>query len=214
MNGKIFLRVSTLASVLIAFGVSAAFGIPTNGNFASGLVSWDVEYGRVNDGGGFALFTEDNIELSSTLSQVFTLEADSDILSFDLTMSSQAGGNSHSPRWADAFTASLLDPVTLNPLASNPGYTDFYYLDNTGILETVGNVSGNTVSLDVSAWANQNVLLSFDLFGSDDGMETSVTLDNVIVSSSVPVVPVPGALLLGLAGAGMVGFRRRSIKQP
>jgi hypothetical protein len=50
------------------------------------------------------------------------------------------------------------------------------------------------------------VLLSFDLWGGLDGMLTNVDLDNVNVS----VIPVPGALLLGLIGTGLVGIIRKS----
>jgi len=48
--------------------------------------------------------------------------------------------------------------------------------------------------------------LVFDLWGSEDGMLTSVSLDNVNVS----VVPAPGGLVLGLIGMGAVGILRRS----
>jgi hypothetical protein len=60
--------------------------------------------------------------------------------------------------------------------------------------------------LDVSNWAGYDVLLSFDLWGGLDGMQTTVSLDNVNVS----VIPAPGALLLAFIGTGLVGWLRRS----
>lgn len=177
----------------------------SNGDFSAGLNGWTVEYGTVTDGGGFALFQEHPVDLSSTLSQQFTIPALALQLSFDVWMSAVAGGDYDPFSWPDAFTASLLDPVTFDPLISNPGVTEFYYLDNTSYEETVGTVSGSTVSLDVSSWAGYDVLLSFDLWGGLDGMLTSVSLDNVQIS----VIPAPGALLLGLIGTGTVGLWRR-----
>jgi hypothetical protein len=177
----------------------------SNGDFSAGLNGWTVEYGTVTDGGGFALFQEHPVDLSSTLSQQFTIPALALQLSIDVWMSAVAGGDYDPFSWPDAFTASLLDPVTFDPLISNPGVTEFYYLDNTSYEETVGTVSGSTVSLDVSSWAGYDVLLSFDLWGGLDGMLTSVSLDNVQIS----VIPAPGALLLGLIGTGTVGLWRR-----
>ena len=100
-----------------------------------------------------------------------------------------------------------MDPLTFDPLISNPfPYTDFFYLDNTGYVETVANFSGNTVRLDVSSLAGLDAYLVFDLWASYDGMLTSVSLDKVEVS----VIPTPGALLLGLIGTVAVGILRRS----
>jgi len=154
----------------------------SNGDFSDGLNGWTVEYGTVTDGGAYALFEEDAFSLSSTLSQEFTIPALALELSFDVVLSAEAGGDYDPFSWPDAFTASLLDALTLDPLVANPGVTEFYYLDNTGYEETVGTVSGSTVSLDVSSWAGYDVLLSFDLWGGPDGMLTSVDLDNVSVS--------------------------------
>lgn len=180
----------------------------SNGDFSAGLTDWTVEYGTVTDGGGFALFEEDAFELSSTLSQVFTLSAGAQVLSFDIVFDSALGGDDFGFP-PDAFTASLLDPLTWDPLFFNPTYTEFYYQDNTGIVETVADITGNTVSLDVSSMAGYgDVLLSFDLWGGDDGMITAASIDNV----SVSVIPAPGALLLAGLGASLVGAVRRRFK--
>jgi hypothetical protein len=190
--------------VLTTAGLTAyASPTPLNGDFSAGLTDWNLEYGTVTDGGGFALFQEHATSLSSTLSQEFTIPALALELSFDLVMS--AAGTPDPSAWADAFTASLLDPVTLDPLIYNPGYTEFYYLDNTGLEQTVATVSGNTIALDISGLRGLNAFLSFDLWASYDGMDTSVNLDNVNIS----LIPAPGALLLALMGTGAVGLWRR-----
>jgi hypothetical protein len=207
-----YVKASVVVCMLVSlFALSVATAAPTlqNGDFSGGLTGWTVEYGTVTDGGGYALFQEDTASLSSTLTQTFNLPVGSQTLSFDVWMSSVTGGDYDPFAWPDAFTASLLDPVTFAPLIFNPGFNEFYYLDNTGVEQTVGAVSGNTVTLDVSALAGQDVFLSFDLWGSLDGMQTTVGLDNVNVSG-VNVVPAPGALLLGSIGVGLVSWLRRS----
>ncbi len=203
MKRQSFFKSAGLIIIIVASAGLTVFAGPTlqNGDFSAGLNNWTLEYGTVTDGGGYALFEEDLFSLSSTLSQQFTIPALALELSFDLVMSVVPGGDYDEFSWPDAFTASLLDPVTFDPLVSNPGYIDFYYVDNTGYLETVATVSGNTVSLDVSSLAGLDAYLVFDLWGSYDGMLTSVNLDNVEVS----VIPVPGALLLGFIGIGSFG---------
>lgn len=200
--------------VLVALVTGVVFAAPTlpleNGNFSTpGLSGWTIEYGTVTDSGGYAMFQEDSASLSSTLSQQFALPAGATTLSFDFWMSSVQGGEFDPFAWPDAFTASLLDPVTFDPLASNPGSTEFFYLDNTGYQSSIGTVSGNTVSLDVSSFTGSDVFLSFDLWGGLDGMQTSVSIDNVTVGG-VAVVPAPAALLLGVVGTGLVGLLRRT----
>jgi len=205
MKREIALKFCVLILMLLVCGASMALAEQLNDDFSSGLASWTIEWGTVTDGGGFALFEEDTLHLSSTISQKFTLDNHAEILSFDAEMSVVAGGVSNFAPW-DAFMASLLDPVTYNPLISNPGFTEFYFLENTGFQETVADVIGTTVSLDVSSLAGQQVMLSFDLFGGDDGYQTSFSLDNILTRQ----VPLPGTLSLLLAGSGIVGYWRKS----
>ncbi len=197
------------SALIVAFAGLTAFAGPTvqNGDFSTpGLSGWTVEYGTVTDGGGYALFEEDPFDLSSTLSQGFTIPTLALELSFDVVMSAVPGGAFDPFAWADTFTASLYDSGD-NPLFANPlGIDEFFYLDNTGFVDTTGTITGNTVSLDVSSLVGQDVLLVFDLWGGDDGWLTSVSLDNVNVS----VIPAPGALLLAGIGTALVGFLRRS----
>ncbi|MCJ7670347.1 MAG: hypothetical protein MUO61_07555 [Dehalococcoidia bacterium] len=196
--------------VVFAFciGVVAWFGQPTaeasvviNGDFSDGLNGWTVESGNVSDGGGFALFEEHPIDILSTLMQGFTLPNwTSMFLSFDVKMLAVQGGAYDPFAWPDAFTASLLDPVTLDPLICNPGRTDFFYIDNTNPIITIGTLM---LRLDLSGLGGRDAALYFDLIGSDDGMLTSVNVDNVAI------IPEPCSLLLWLVGTGTLGFLRR-----
>lgn len=192
----------------LCIGVVVWFGQPTaeadvvvNGDFSDGLNDWTVESGNVSDGGGYALFEEHPVEILSTLKQEFTLPDWSSMsLSFDVKMSAVAGGAYDPFAWPDAFTASLLDPATKNPLIANPGRTDFFYIDNTNPIITIGTLM---LRLDLSGLAGRNAALYFDLIGSDDGMLTSVRIDNVAI------IPEPCSLLLWLVGTGIFGFLRR-----
>jgi len=173
-----------------------------NGDFSDGLNGWTVESGNVTDGGGFALFEEHPTEILSTLKQGFTLpDWPSLYLVFDVEMSATPGGPSDPFAWPDAFTASLLDPVTLDPLVSNPGRTDFFYMDNTSSLLTIGTI---TITTNLTGFDNQDVVLYFDLIGSDDGMLTSAAIDNVHI-----YVPEPWSVLLWISGAAYCALRRR-----
>jgi hypothetical protein len=209
MEDKSIFRCVVFGSIIVALAGMTVFGGLTlqNGDFSAGLSGWTVEYGDVTDGGGYALFQEHPIDLSSTLSQEFTLPPLARELSFDMVMSAEAGGDYDPFSWPDAFTASLYDnPTDLNPLVSNSGVDDFFYLDNTGYWETAGIFDGTRVSLDVSGFRGMNTYLVFDLWGGTDGMLTNVSLDNVNIS----VIPAPAALFLGLIGTGLVGIIRKS----
>jgi hypothetical protein len=208
MPNKNSLRFAFAFSLLVLTLSPSSFANLLNGDFStSNLTGWTVEYGDVSDGGGYALFQEHPTDISSTLSQMFTIPTTAPGLWFDVSMSAVPGGAFDPFAPPDAFTVSLLDPITYTPLISTPGFPDFYYQDNTGFIDTVALVSGNTVNLDISSVWGKDVLLSFDLWGADDGMLTTVSLDNVYV-------PLPSALLLGITGmgTGMVGLWRRSRK--
>jgi len=192
-------------SVILCFGAPAAAGlVPCNRDFTLGLQGWRVVSGNVSDGGGYALFDEHPTQILSTLMQQFTLPDWASMhLVFDVKMTAVPGGSADPFAWPDAFTASLLDPATLDQLVSNPGRTDFFYIDNTDSIITVGTL---VVRLDLTGLGGRDAGLYFDLIGGDDGMLTSVTLDNV------DIIPEPCSLLLWLVGAGTVGIFRRFSK--
>ncbi len=208
MKRLVSFKSAVIAIVIVLSSSLSAFSAPSlqNGDFSAGLTGWNVEYGTVTDGGGHALFQEDPLSLSSTMSQYFTIPNSAQYLSFDVLMSSLVGGDYDPYSWPDAFTASLLDAATLDPLIFNPGLTEFYCFDNHGNRLTIATTAGNNVMLDVSGLAGQNVLLSFDLWSGMDGLQATVQLDNVNVS----VIPAPGALLLTSFGVGLIAKYRRN----
>jgi PEP-CTERM motif len=199
-----------LLVVSVLSGLSQA--VPTNGDFSSGLDGW-TSSGFVSNVGGQALFVENpSGDRMSSLSQDFFLPADAKELSFKLTMSSSGGGSPDS----DTFTASLLDYTTLAPLISSPGYTNFYLLNDDPTQITIASVvddsdGGKLVTLDVSSLVGRHVLLNFGLYSDPlDSLNTTVSLDNVNVSTAV--VPVPSAMLLsGIGVAAISWFRRRNM---
>jgi len=193
----------------LCIGVVVWFGQPTaeatvviNGDFSNGLNGWTVESGNVSDGGGYALFQEHPTQILSTLKQEFALPDWSSMqLVFDVKMSATPGGVHDPFAWPDAFTASLLDPATKDPLIANPGRTDFFYMDNTGVLTPATlTVRLNLTGLDLGS---RNAALYFDLIGNDDGMLTSVNVDNVAV------IPEPTTLILIGFGA-LLATRKRA----
>lgn len=210
MNVKTYGMLVVMLSLVACTQVQA--GPVGNGNFSTpGLMAWTVESGSVSDGGGYARFEEHPIDLANSLVQVVTLPANAMVLSFDVSMSATPGGDDLLMP-PDAFVATLYDnPVDLNPLISIPGYNEFFYMDNAGVVDdSIVNFDGTTVSLNISGLAGQDVLLAFDLLGSADGMITTVALDNVDISTQA--IPAPGALILAVIGVGLHGARRRARK--
>ena len=191
------------AVVILCLGASAwATMVPENGDFSAGLSGWTVGSGDVTDGGGYALFREHSSDILSTLRQEFFLPAGVISLEFEVEMTATPGGADDPYAWPDAFTASLLDADTLDPLVANPGRTDFFYIDNTNSIITIGTLS---VRIDLTALGldGREAALYFDLIGSNDGMLTSVRLDNV------EIIPEPTTLVLMLLGSGFLKHKRR-----
>ena len=192
----------SILAVLVTAGISLAGPSLTNGNFSDGLNGWTIEEGPVYSYSEQALLEENGYPYVTSMSQSFTLHGAAETLSFDIDMNTMQG-TTGSSQYSDAFAAYLLDPVDYSPLISNPGFSEFYYLENNGFEETVGTVSGNTVELDVTSIAGQDVYLAFDLYSEDDGLITSVFIDNVMVAPAA--IPAPAALLL--CGIGLAAVR-------
>ena len=207
MESRISCRFTVFFSFLITLSGIDVYASPSiqNGYFSDGLNGWTVEWGYVVNPSDYALFAEHPIDISSTLNQEFTIPSLAQVLSFEVLMSDTPGGDSYSSEWPDAFTASLLDPITNDPLVANDGFTDFFYIDNSGIIDTVADFTGRKVSLDVSGFAGSDAYLVFDLWMSYDGRQTIVQLDDVEIS----VIPAPGALLLSLIGIGSLRILKK-----
>ncbi len=208
-----YLGLSTCVVLLLLGSVRANID---NGTFDTDLSDWDVspegtwgESGVVHYPTGQALFKmTDNtdfingIDLNSTLSQEFDILTGEDILSFDFIMPGTSMGET------DIFTASLLSPDTGTPLISCSGEDYFFVFrsNDTGDFSMV-DVTGNTISLDVSSFIGESAILVFNLQHDDDGQDTVALIDNVTLHTAV--IPAPGALMLAGIGLSCFGFLRR-----
>ena len=201
---SIFTSIVVSIAFLFASAHSLHAGL-TNGDFSADLsVGWNIESGYVNwwlDSSARLApdYDEDTYFQHSTLSQVFTMDAGSQLLSFDLTM--ETGGGE-----TDVFTAYLLDSSS-DPLIHITGKDYFFSLSSDGDIEDeLVSVTGDTISLNVSGLAVSNVKIVFDLehdYGDD--VDTYAFLDNVNVS----LIPAPCAFVLGSIGVGFVAWLRR-----
>jgi hypothetical protein len=196
--------------VLLLTAGGVAFGQPiVNGDFSSGLTGWTTT-GPVSDGGGFAVLEEGTILMLTSLEQQFILPVGAKSLSFDYGLSSTPDGTSGFP-FADGLSASLLDPATLDPILSTPGFSDFFFEDRAGAQSfdpSLVSIVGNRVTLYLTSVPDgTNALIVFDLLGGDDGFATQATIDNVAV-----FIPAPGAGLLAMIGLPLLGRIRRRIR--
>ena len=206
--------VALVSLLLVAAPADAA--VIVNGDFSSGLTGWTTT-GPVSDGGGFAVMTDDLVSGMASLEQAFVISALSQSLSFSYSLSAVPDGTAGSP-FPDAFTASLLDPVTFAPILSTPGFTDYFYHDNSGFVDydpSIVSVSGDTVTVDLSSVAaGTDALIAFDLLLGDDGLTTSVEIDNVEAAGEQVIIPEPASVVIwmvvfGASGLGAVLAQRR-----
>jgi hypothetical protein len=229
-----------LGIVGILFGLAAGAGAAPlqNGDFSiPDLAGWTAyadgftldpandPFSPVYDGGGYAVMTEDYTAWQLTLEQEFSLcpEIGPLSLSFDYRLTYPDDGTGPGA-FPDAFTASLLDPVTMDPILYtpwSPTQTEFFYHDNAEsddpflpsidydptIVTWVGSFIQGHVTLDLTSLpAGTPVLLVFDLFLGDDGKQTTVEIDNV----EVQCLPEPLTMVLvGVGLAGAVRYRAR-----
>ena len=173
------------------------------------------------DGGGFALFTESPTR-AIQLQQTFDLPADAGTLSFDFRLTSSGTPVTTPP---DSFQATLYD-TAFNPLFpyADPLFPGFFSIDNTGLVlanpaVSITSLAGGyqRVTLDLAGLTlpQNGVTLEFLLNASDDGVTTTVELDNVTVTNRFAGVPEPASLLLvGLAGAAVLAARGRARRAP
>jgi len=203
-----------VVAAVVALGLLAtptwAIGI-TNGDFGLGLTGWSAPFGSVSVVGGWAVLDESTA--ITRLEQQFVIPGSAVSLSFDYALVFAPGELTGGP--PDSFTASLLGPTPpYNPLRSTPGYSDFFYEDSSGSQSydsSIVTVVGSTVTLDLSGLSGQDALLSFDLFGYDDGYVAQAKVDNVKTTESVIPEPITAVgISLTLAAAGMYARRRRS----
>ncbi len=207
---------ATLAGVMC---LAAALLLPApaqaglvNGDFSAGLSGWQLR-GPVTDGGGDAVLAEHPTEIMTTLSQEFVIPPGAESLAFEFRLASEPDSTSGSP-FPDAFAVSLLDPVTFVPLLSSPGVPDYFHVDVGGATEydpALVNVVGDTVTLDLSSLGPADTFLAFDLLGGDNGLATTVEVDNVVLSERQGfIIPEPATILgISFALASACGYLRR-----
>jgi len=140
---------------------------------------------------------EDRLNKDSLLSQVFTIDPESQTLSFSVTLSYSIE--------TGVFTAALLDPDTEVPLVYLPEDLGHFFTISSDQVPP-GEERDFPCSLDISGLRGQQVKLVFDLDNDYLGMFDSYA---ILHNLDIQVIPVPGAVALGGIGVCLVGWLRR-----
>lgn len=198
---RLILWVAVGVAVLIAT-TQPAVAVIVNGEFDD-PVGPDDNFGWTTSGGILYNYPspQKNVMLvegdgvTSILSQMVTLGEDDNWLSFYLFIRSETGAD------CDIFTATF-DGDLILPIWSNhagaiippPGTITF-------------DVSGYYDASDPSHQYELMFRLEHDIFD----YQTGITIDTVELTTGPPMVPVPGALLLGGLGSVLVVLLRRYV---
>jgi hypothetical protein len=224
------LYVMMLASGIILAGTGGlSFAGPittlTNGDFSTPgtppdpFAAWTTTFGAApTNGGGFALFSESTSFSQTELEQTFHIAPGTGQLSFEFLLSTSLSGVPGVP--PDSFQATLYD-AALNPFPTpvNPALPAYFSIDATGqqflnssFVSITTLITGwKRVTLNVSSLPPQDATLEFILNGSNDRRTTTVSLDNVTVTTSAAVPEpnhVPPLLVTALGWLAIRGSRR------
>ena len=199
----------SLTLILGASGLAGATLL--NGDFSSGLASWEYGGSVTGTTTGEATFSDNNIYYYSFLYQQANFAPGSYTLEFDYQI--QMLGSASSGTFNDLFSASLYfanDTTSIN--LQDPHYPIFpnsaisiglFSKDNNG-----GNTGWQHYSITFSN-ADSYIIPTFELLDLNYiDNDSSVLIDNVSITESAPV-PEPATLLLFGGGLlGLFGIRR------
>lgn len=211
---------------------AASAGVIVNEDFSTSVIGPDPFPGwstspfafvPPGDGGGFASFSVTGFfDDPQQLEQLFLLPSNATTLSFEIQLTSVAGGVVWPFATNDSFQASLFDTLGNPQFPTSFGIFDaFYSVDSSGFegfssAASVEDIAGGLkrVTLNLATLPSQDYVIEFAMLGDDDGLQTTVGLDNVIVAQAAHVVPEPASIALwaifGITALPMSRRRQKS----